>query len=564
MFTNTPTGKLSESSGPPLDIKEFLTLGGFTTEIARRYTTRQALVYEGQSITFRELETQVRKVARGLIAAGVTKGTRVAILMSNRPEWIYAAFAIGMIGGVVVATSTFASESEREYILRHSDTSVLLLQDTFLKHHYLADLVGAHSQCAQGLPGRLYIPDLPHLRSIFCLNATEQYRAVQSWQELIAMGEQVSDEMLDTITSEVHPTDDAMIIYTSGTTANPKGVLHTHRAPCIQFWRWVEQMRLTSADRVWNVYPFFWTAGFSMSLGGTLAAGGCLILQEAFDAEKTLKLIESERVTTLYAWPHQDAALSEHPDAKKRDLSSLRNISAGSRLRELVGLKEDNWDPGAAYGLSETFTIATSIPSDSPAEIRRTTHGLPLPGMKIRIIDPATGETLPIGALGEIAVKGATLMRGYYKVLPEDYLDENGFYHTKDAGYLDEAGYLHWTGRLSSLIKTGGANVSPVEIEAELTRWGRLKAAFVVGVPHATLGEAIVLCAVNFEGSVVNEIEITDYLRSRLAVYKVPRHVLFFNQEELSFTGSDKVQLERLLSIAQERLRAKEGSQKSF
>jgi len=183
--------------------------------------------------------------------------------------------------------------------------------------------------------------------------------------------------------------------------------------------------------------------------------------------------------------------------------------------------------------------------------------------MKIRIIDSATGETLPIGELGEIAVKGVTLMRGYYKVPPENYLDENGFYHTRDAGYLDETGYLHWTGRLPNLIKTGGANVSPVEIEAHLTRWGRLKAAFVVGVPHATLGEAVVLCAVNFEGSVVQKAEIKDYIHSKLAAYKVPRHILYFSQDELSFTGSDKVQLERLRAIAFEHLRADEEQDNS-
>jgi fatty-acyl-CoA synthase len=209
--------------------------------------------------------------------------------------------------------------------------------------------------------GHLYVPALPYLRRIFCLNAAEHYSAVESWQQLISMGEQVTDEMLDAIASEVYSIDDLMIIYTSGTTANPKGVLHVHRAACIQFWRWVEQMRLTSADRVWNVYPFFWTAGFSMSLGGTLAAGGCLILQEAFDAEKTLKLIESEHVTTLYAWPHQDAALSEHPDARKRDLSSLRNISntfVPTKSRTIRRCRRSFMSPRAAAHAGP-FTLAS-------------------------------------------------------------------------------------------------------------------------------------------------------------------------------------------------------------
>jgi acyl-CoA synthetase (AMP-forming)/AMP-acid ligase II len=177
--------------------------------------------------------------------------------------------------------------------------------------------------------------------------------------------------------------------------------------------------------------------------------------------------------------------------------------------------------------------------------------------MLIRIIEPDSGDELPIGSVGEIAVKGVTLMRGYYKVAPEEYLDTNGFFRTKDAGWIDERGYLHWTGRLSGLIKTGGANVSPVEVEAALAKWGVFQTALVVGVPHPTLGEVVVACAVpKGHTPPPTEDEVRQYLRTRLASYKVPRRVLLFDKETLSFTGNDKIQLAPLRALAVERLRA--------
>jgi len=210
-------------------------------------------------------------------------------------------------------------------------------------------------------------------------------------------------------------------------------------------------------------------------------------------------------------------------------------------------------DPRAAYGLTETFTICTSIPSDSPLELRETTHGVALPGMAIRIVDPSSGAPLGIGETGEIAVKGVTLMRGYYKADPEECFDDEGWFRTADSGHLDEQGYLHWHGRLSGLIKTSGANVSPAEVEAAVSSWGRLKLGSVVGVPHPRFGEAVVLCAVRSVDQVSAE-DVTAHLRGVLASYKVPRRVLFFDDGEVSYTGSQKVRLEDLRSLAARRV----------
>jgi acyl-CoA synthetase (AMP-forming)/AMP-acid ligase II len=378
--------------------------------------------------------------------------------------------------------------------------------------------------------------------------------ALEPWEALLALASDVPDEQLDAISAEVAPSDDAMIIYTSGTTSMPKGVLHMQRAPVIQSWRFAELMGLSPDDRLLTAFPFFWTAGICMSLGASLAAGSLLLVDEAFDPGAALERIERERATVVHAWPHQEKEMAEHPDAGRRDLSSARKVEFTSPLAPLVGLEKDEYSTYASYGLSETFTICSALPASTPAEVRRPTHGRPLPGMTIRIVDPDTGEALPTGESGEIAVKGRTFMGGYYKVDPERYLDENGFFRTQDAGSIDEQGYLHWTGRLSNLIKTGGANVSPLEIEARALQFPGLHVSAAVGVPHPTLGEAVVLCAVPAEGHAVDAAALRAFLKEKLSAYKVPRAVLLFAEDEVQFTGNRKLQVEPLRVKARERL----------
>ncbi len=518
----------------------------FLEDVVLRGGDRPAIRFEGTDLRYAELNRQVRALAKGLIAGGVSKGARVGVLMANRPEWVVASFAIGLVGGVLIPVNTFATPDERDYILRHSDASLLLLQRTLLSRDFLDELRESHPEIAAAAPGRLRCPALPALRQLVVFGGESQ-GAVVGWEDFLAGGEGVTDELLDEMSAEVTPADDGVIIYTSGTTAHPKGVLHFQRAPVIQSWRFAEYMELGPDDVVWTAQPFFWTAGMAMSLGATLAAGACLVLQETFEPESALALIERERATTVHAWPHQEKALAEHPDAKTRDLSSVRKIECGSPLAPLTGVEKDEWGMYGSYGLSETFTLASALPASAPPDLRRHTSGPPLPGMSIHIVDPKTGDVLPRGEKGEVAVKGATLMRGYYKVDPSFYFDAEGYFHTQDGGWLDEDGYLHWTGRLSNLIKTGGANVSPLEIERALSPSAEIRAGFAVGVPHPVLGEAIVLCAVRADGATIDEPSreksIREQLREKLAAYKVPKRVLFFDADELEYTANQKIQV---------------------
>jgi acyl-CoA synthetase (AMP-forming)/AMP-acid ligase II len=542
-------------SGPPPESEGgigALTLGGFLAEVVSRHGDREALAFRpGRSAetmrwTYDQLGREARQIGRSLLAAGVGKGTRVGLLMGNRPEWVAAAYGVAMAGGVLVPVNTFYEPPELEHVLEHSETAVLLLQERLGRHAYFDEV----RRMWGGEPSTR----LPYLRRVVCLET-------DSWTDLIAGAETVPEAQLDACAASVSPFDDGIVIYTSGSMANPKGVLHAHRAPSIQSWRFVRHLALDAADRVWSPYPLFWSAGFSMVMGATFAAGGCLVLQERFDAAESLALLEAEHVTTPFAWPHQIGALEDHADWARRDLSALRHIESFTGWGRHPSVKlGDVWSPRAAYGLTETFTILSSLPADTPLEERTGNQGAVLPGMHVRIIDPRTGQPRTVGEEGGIAVKGTCLMKGYLKVAPEDCLDSDGFFHTGDAGFVDQQGLLHWTGRTDDLIKTAGANVSPVEIETVLLEHPGLKAALAVAVPHATLGEMVVLAAVVHDGASVTEAEVQKFLQGRIASYKVPRRVLFFTEAELVQTGNAKIKTTALRSLAVARLAAETAS----
>ncbi len=536
-----------------------LTLGSFLADIASRHGEREAMVSGGRRTSYRALQVDSHRLARGLIRAGVVKGTHVAVLAGNGDDWVRALFAVGLVGGVLVPVNTFATLEERDYILRHSDASLLLLTPSLLDHTYLDDLLAAHPEVGEGEPGQLLCEGLPQLRRVVAFELDAPRPGVQSLDDLLAGAENVSDALLDAVISEVRPSDDGIIIYTSGTTSRPKAIVHLQRAMLVNGLRFSRWMGLAPTDRIFTAHPFFWTAGISMSLISTLDAGACLILQETFEPEGALELIERERVTTIHAWAHQHKAMGEHPAAPDRDLSALRRISPDSPLGKIAGVdpEKDSWGLQGSYGLSETFTIFATLPADTPRDLRIEKSGVPLPGNHLRIIDPETGRPLPTGQQGEIAVKGYTTMRGYHKVDPETTFDAEGYFHTGDGGFVDDEGHLHWTGRMSDMIKTGGANVSPVEIEDALLGYEPLRLGTPIGIPHPVLDEVIVLCAVRREGvPPVSEEQIRSHLRQSLAAYKVPKRVLFFGADELSYTGNQKIQHAPLREKALERLRA--------
>lgn len=535
-----------------------LTWAHFLDDVTQKYGDKPCIRFNGEDISYQKLAYDSRALAKGLANAGVVKGMRVAVHMANRPEFVVASFAIAKLGAVLVPINTFATQSEREYILRHGDASVLLFQSHLLKNDFLNDLFVLMPEAKNAVPGKLFCEKTPNLRRIICLNTRDAKNVasgcVEDWNTFVETGKSFPDPLLEKMTDEVFASDEGVMIYTSGTTSKPKGVLHRQRAPVIQSWRTGEYMRIGPTDRVYTAYPFFWSAGMSMALGATLATGALLVLDETFDPETALKTIANQKCNVTQCWPHQAKAMIEHPLAASLDLSHVNKEVCPMRVP--ANPTDATWDMSGSWGMTETFTFASNMPADSSWQKRQQTAGKLLPGMQLKVVNPDTNERLGTGEKGELCIKGPTLMLGYYKVDPENYFDADGYYHSADGGHIDAEGFVYWTGRLSNMIKTGGANVSPLEIESALNDYPGLRAAVVFGAPHPALAEAIVLCAIAAQGQVLDINNIQSFLKDKLAAYKRPKLILLFEEKDLDFTGNQKIQVDKLKAKALARMKA--------
>jgi fatty-acyl-CoA synthase len=497
-----------------------LTLGRSLLWSVGRYGTRPAMVSGQRRWTYEELASDVERCARALIASGVSKGSRVGLLLGARAEFVIAAYATAMVGGISVFISTFSSGEDLEWILRHSDTSLLI----------------GHEE-VRGRRVRLPRPggaSLPFLGRVV---------PVGEWDGFVGSGDDCPPAVVAARCREVVPTDDAILLYTSGSTSTPKAVLHMHRSPAMQGFHMADCMAIGSEDRTFTSFPLFWTAGWLTGVAAPFAAGACTVLQEVFDPVEAGALIERERITSLRQMVHDEHRLVAAETEQPHDLSSIDVGVVTEPLRVRTSMVGESAEI-CAWGMTETFAIATILPFDAPLELRRTTMGLPVPGNRIRIRDQVTGETLGPGRVGEITVAGTSLMRGYYKADDPLPTDKAGYLRTGDAGQLRADGYLIFAGRLDRLIKTAGVNVSPIEIEEHLLSWGGIGTCAVVGIPHPSLGTAVVLCAARRgDRRDVDENEIKAVLRGLLPSYKVPHTILFFEESEFALTPSSKVDI---------------------
>lgn len=560
-----PNGKTvdSTSKGSPLAEEPLgaLTLGGFLREVCARHGQREALVFhpDAEAVvrrSYAEVWDEALNVARALIARGVTKETRVGLLATNRPEWVSALFGIALAGGTAVVMSTFATPAELEYQLRMGDVSLLIFERSIIERDLAAELVGLCPDIGTAAD-EIRSDKMPFLRRLVCIgDKPAAADVIESWADFLRSDGLASSSLLEAISHEVAPTDRALIFFSSGSTARPKAILHMHRAAAIQCWRFRRVFALDPDVRTWTANGFSWVGNFAMGVGATFAAGGCLVLQRLFVAGEALRLMQEERVTKLLAWPHQWARLVEDPLYPSVNLSALRYVPFSSPLRTHPTVKTDWQEPLSAYGSTETLSINTIFPSGTPREICEGNHGVPCPGNSIRIVDPLSGAVLARGQSGEIAVKGPTLMLGYLRVPPENVFDDEGFFHTGDGGFVDDEGRLHWHGRLNDIIKTGGANVSPLEIDALLATCPGVKIAATVGVPHDTLGELVVACIVSEPGARLDEGAIRSFAAKSLSSYKVPRRVIFLAESEVALTGSNKVKTAALRALVAQRLAA--------
>jgi fatty-acyl-CoA synthase len=548
-------------TGPPLEEEPglgTLTLPGFLRETTQAFAEREALVLHENGTatrwTYADLWDRSVEVARALRAAGVVKDTRVGVLMTNRPEWLSAVFGTALAGGVAVPLSTFSTVPELEHLLKLSQVSVLLVEREVARRDFVEALVGLEPAIVGSAGGELQSPTFPFLRHVAVVGTAVD--GVEGWEQFLARGAGQPAELVEATAATTRPSDAAVLFFSSGSTSLPKGILSAHRGVSIQLWRFARMYGLTPQDRArcWTANGYFWSGNFGMAVGSTLASGGTLVLQRTFDAAEALELMQAEKVDFPVAWPHQWQALEGAPGWAEADLSAMRFADANLAIGRHPSVTVHYLEPGRAYGNTETFTISTCYPFNTTEDVHRGSSGVPLPGNTVRVVDPLTGRVVPRGERGEICLKGPTLMLQYLGTPLDETLDADGFFRTGDGGYVDTDGRLFWEGRLTDIIKTGGANVSPLEVDEALNAIPGIKVGRTVGVPHDTLGEVVVSCVVPHTGVELDAEEIRGLLKERLASYKVPRHLVFFDESEIEITGSAKIKTSDLRALAAARL----------
>jgi acyl-CoA synthetase (AMP-forming)/AMP-acid ligase II len=491
--------------------------------------------------SYDELHRQSMAVAKALIAAGVGKDARIGILMANRPEYLACVFGIAMAGAVTVALSTFSTSEELAHLVRTSAIDTLLFDTRVMKKNFAAMLAR--------------IDDLPFLNRLVQLDSVTDMEPVarghQGWDAFLASGAHVADGIVAARAANVSPSDIGGIFFSSGTTSLPKGIVHSQRAFCIQWWRWPRVFAMREPVISWTGNGLFWSGNISLVIGTALSTGGAAVLQPVFDAAAALEVIERERVTFLTGRPHQWARVQAAPNWAGADLSSLKYVTKGELIGEHPTVRT-NWITPMAFGTTETMTICTAFDAETSEADYAGSAGMPLPGNRLKIVDPVTRAILPVGQRGEMCIKGPTLMSGYLGKAAEDCFDEEGFYRTGDGGRIDEQGRFFWEGRLTDMIKTGGANVAPNEVDAAIATFPGIKRSQTVGVPDDLLGEMVVACIVPVDGIEISEGALIAFLKERMASFKVPRRVLVVREEEFALTGNEKAKASdiRVLAVA--------------
>lgn len=545
-----------------------MTIGEVLQRTAGRHPENEALVVKHQSVryTYREFQEIVRRAARGLMELGVEKGDRVAIWATNYAEWVITQFATAYVGAILVNINPAYRVYELEYALKQSETQTLLLIKGFRDSDYVSMLYDVCPEARRARPGELKSEKLPYLRNLIFIGEEEKPAGMLGWADLMAMGDEVSDEALDERAASLGFDDPINIQYTSGTTGFPKGALLTHHNIVNNALFIGQSMNVTARDRICIPVPFYHC--FGMVLGNMVCVvnGATMVIPaEYFDPLATLETVHQERCTALYGVPTMFIAELEHPEFERFDLRCLRTgIMAGSpcpiELMKKVVERMHCREMTIAYGLTEASPVITQTRAEDPIEWRVTTVGRPLPYTEVKIIDPQTGQIVPRGVQGELCTRGYLVMKGYYNN-PEATraaIDEDGWLHTGDLATMDERGYIKITGRVKDMIIRGGENIYPREVEEFLYTHPKISQVHVIGVPDAKYGEEVMAWIQLKPGEEATAEEIREFCRGKIARYKIPKYIKFVDAFPMTVTG--KIQKFKMREMAVKELGLEEAA----
>lgn len=534
-----------------------LTLGDWLERWASETPDKEYIVYSDRDLrfTWKEFDTRVDHMAKGLLAIGVQKGSHVGIWAQNVPDWLTFLFACAKIGAVAITVNTNYKQHELAFVLEDSDMHTLCLTDGAAGYNYLDMVYGLIPELKSQARGHLHSEKFPLLKNVVYIGQ-EKYRGLFNTPELLLLGNSKSDEELQKVKSTVQCHDVVNMQYTSGTTGFPKGVMLSHHNITNNGYLTGVHMNFTQNDKLCICVPLFHCFGVVLAVMNCLTHGCTQVMIEKFDPLITLASIHKERCTALYGVPTMFIAELNHPMFEMFDMRSLRTGIMAGALCPIELMKQVNekmfMDITSVYGLTESSPGMTQTRIDDSFEVRTTTVGRPYEFTEVMIKNPETGVACPDGVEGEVCCRGYLVMKGYYKN-PEataQVIDKDGWLHSGDLGIKDENGNYRITGRIKDMIIRGGENISPKEVEDFLYTMPGVKDVQVIAVKSPRYGEDVGAFIIPKDGYHFNTEDVRDFCKDQIARFKIPRYV--FTVQEYPLTGSGKIQKFKLREMVLE------------
>lgn len=531
------------------------TLGSLLEKYARETPNREFVIYPDRDLrfTYETFNQRVDRLAKGLMAIGVTKGAKVGIWANNVPDWTTFMFATAKLGAVLVTINTNYKLAELEYLINNADIHTLCIIDGYRDSDYVNMTFELVPELKEQMRGSLKSKKFPELKNVVFIGP-EKHRGMYATHELILLGEHQNHDTFRTIADSVNCHDVVNMQYTSGTTGFPKGVMLSHHNILNNGYTTGQCMNYTADERLLVCVPLFHCFGCVLALCAIITHGATMVITEDFDPLLVLASVQKERCTALYGVPTMFIAELNHPMFNMFDLSSLRTgIMAGAlcpvETMKQVMDKMNIKDIISVYGLTETSPGMTASRTTDTPEIRATTVGVNFPNVEVQIFDPETGEPCPAGTQGEICCRGYNVMKGYYKneEATRNAIDDKGWLHSGDLAIKGEDGFYRITGRIKDMIIRGGENIYPREIENFIYQMPQVEMIEVVGIPDKKYGEIVGAFIKIKAGESLTQEMVQEFCRGKIARYKIPKHLFFVN--DFPKTASGKIQKYKLKEI---------------
>ena len=521
------------------------TIGAFFDEMVGKFPEKEAVVSCHQNIrcTYVELQREVNRMASALLRIGLEPGDRIGIWSHNNAEWLVTQLATAKAGVILVNINPAYRVSELEYALNKVECKALIAMPSFKTTSYLEMIRSLAPEVDRATPGRLESAKLPSLKTVIQIGR-DTVPGFLRFSDLLAMGEP-DDQGVGDISTRLRNTDPINIQFTSGTTGFPKGATLTHRNVLNNGFFIGEAMRLSADDRLCIPVPLYHCFGMVVGNLAALTHGATIVYpNEVFEPVSVLQSVQNERCTALHGVPTMFIAELDHPRFKEFDLSTLRTgVMAGSpcpiEVMKRVVSEMHMSEVTIAYGMTETSPASCQSTTNTPLDKRVSTIGKVLPHLELKIIDPDSGEILPVGEVGELCTRGYSVMDGYWgdSAKTAEAIDGEGWMHTGDLAVMDKDGYVNIAGRIKDMVIRGGENIYPREIEEFLYRHPAIQDVQVVGVPDRKYGEELCAWIVLRDGAALNEEEVRAFCQGQIAHFKIPRYIRFVEGFPMTVTG---------------------------